>query len=170
MPKPAKPLENQNKHMTKAEQDARQQAENDVMPHRELNKEKPPKSLAGDNLGRRYWKSILGRMEDLAILDKLDAETLAVFCSMLSRRDAMNKLCVKLIHEAEKKDLNIDMRLELMERADGLSAKLQTHEKTLLSYAKELGLTPTGRVALARKRAAAAGAPPDPEGDLFGDD
>ena len=168
MPKPAKPLENIDKHLTAEEIAARERAEAEVLPSRSLDPEKPPRSLSGDNPARRYWRAILNKMRGFAILDELDADTLAVYCSMLSRRDAMNALCVKLVVEAGDKKLDSDARLALMDRADGLSSRLQTHEKTLLSYAKELGLTPTGRVQLARKRAAAA-ENPEPADDLFGD-
>ena len=40
----------------------------------------------------------------------------------------------------------------------------------ILQYAEKLGLTPSGRVRLAQKRAqAAAGARADPDSDLYGD-
>jgi hypothetical protein len=48
-----------------------------------------------------------------------------------------------------------------------VTAKLQTLERNLLTYADKLGLTPTGRVRLAQKRAEAATF--DPDGDLYGD-
>lgn len=168
MAKRAKALENIEKHLTKAELAAREAAEAEVLPARGLDPERPPKSLRGDNVARRYWRGVLNKMAGFAILDELDAETLAVYCSMLSRRDAMNALCVGLIAEAGARDLDTEERLALMDRADGLSSRIQTHEKTLLSYAKELGLTPAGRVQLARKRAAEA-ANPQPADDLFGD-
>ena len=50
---------------------------------------------------------------------------------------------------------------------DTLTGKLQALERNLLQYAEKLGLTPTGRVRLAQKRAQAAA--PEPDGDLFGD-
>ena len=168
MPKQAKTLENMTKHLTKEETEARETAEVLMLPMRALDPDKPPRSLAGDAAAKRYWRQILAKMAGYAILDALDADALAVYCSMLSRRDAMNALCVKLVAEAGDRTLGNDERLELMDKADGLSSRLQTHEKTLLSYAKELGLTPTGRVHLARRRAAEA-ANPEPADDLFGD-
>lgn len=168
MATPAKTLEQMAKHMTKEEREARAAAEGEVLPARPLDPERPPKSLRGDNAARRYWRSILNKQEGLAILDALDAETLAVYCSMLSRRDAMNELCVKLVAEAGAKGLDNDARLELMDRTDGLASRLQTHEKTLLAYANALGLTSSARVQRARRRAAAAANPP-PIDDMFGD-
>lgn len=168
MATPAKSLEAMEKHLTKDEIAAREAAEAEVLPARPLDPEKPPKSLIGDNAARRYWRAILNKQEGLAILDELDAETLAVYCSMLSRRDAMNALCVKLVAEAGAKGLENEARLELMDRTDGLASRLQTHEKTLLAYANALGLTSSARVQRARRRAAAAANPPPPD-DMFGD-
>ena len=56
----------------------------------------------------------------------------------------------------------------MTDRLDGLIGKLQGHEKTLLSYADKLGMTPEARARLARKRAAQETAR-DPDDDLFGD-
>ena len=46
---------------------------------------------------------------------------------------------------------------------------MQSLERNILQYAEKLGLTPSGRVRLAQKRAAAAAENKDPDGDLFGD-
>ena len=47
---------------------------------------------------------------------------------------------------------------------------MQSLERNILQYAEKLGLTPSGRVRLAQKRAqAAAGARADPDSDLYGD-
>lgn len=158
----------EDKHLTRGEIAARAAAEAEVLPTRPLDPEEPPRSLIGDNAARRYWRTILNKQAGLAILDELDAETLAVYCSMLSRRDAMNDLCVKLIAEAGAKDFSSDERLKLMDRTDDLSSRLQAHEKTLLSYANALGLTSSARIQRARRRAAAAANPPQPD-DMFGD-
>ena len=47
--------------------------------------------------------------------------------------------------------------------------KLQGQERSILQYADKLGLTPTGRVHLARKRAAQANGEVGDDDDLFGD-
>ena len=55
-------------------------------------------------------------------------------------------------------------------KLDAVSGKMQSLERNILQYAEKLGLTPSGRVRLAQKRAqTAAGARTDPDGDLFGD-
>lgn len=51
-------------------------------------------------------------------------------------------------------------------KLDALTGKLQALERNIIQYAEKLGLTPSGRVRLAQKRAAAASEQAD---DLFGD-
>ena len=106
-------------------------------------------------------------MEGLAILDDLDSEMLAIYCSALSRREALNALCRELMPAMEKTS-DAGNRLAMIEKLDGLMAKLQSHEKTLLSYADKLGMTPEARARLARKRATQE-TEKDPDADLFGD-
>lgn len=166
MPTSVKSADNLQKHLTKAEIEARERAEAEFMPDRGF-AEKPPASLNKDAAGKKYWTSILDRMDGLAILDDLDREVLAIYCGALSRRDDLQKLCRELMTQAGK-EKDPQAQLGLMEKLDGLMAKLQSHEKTLLTYADKLGMTPEARVRLARKRAAQA-AVEEPDGDLFGD-
>lgn len=165
MPANVKRSENLAKHLTKEELQARQAAEAEVLPDR-VAKLKMPRSLSKDPAAKRYWKSILERMEGLAILDDLDREMLAVYCSALSRRDSLHALCRALVVEMEGAGTTAQ-RLELTNKLDGLMTKLQAHEKILLSFADKLGMTPEARVRLARKRAERVEQAPDD--DLYGD-
>ena len=61
-----------------------------------------------------------------------------------------------------------DELIEAVSKLDTMTGKLQALERNLLQYAEKLGLTPSGRVRLAQKRAQAA-AEPEPDDDLFGD-
>lgn len=137
MPTVAKASENINKHLTKDEIAAREQAEAEVMPLRPELSMKPPRMLKGNKAAKRYWNSVLKRMEGYAILDVLDTDTLGIYCLQMARRDKLEDA--------------------LADAADPSAAakELQALEKLLLSYAEKLGLTPASRVALARKRAAA---------------
>lgn len=166
MPANVKHSDNLEKHLTKEELEARREAEAAYLPDRPA-KLKTPRSLSKDPAAKRYWKSILERMEGLAILDDLDGEMLVVYCAALSRRDSLNSLCRELMDQADK-EKDAEVRLNLVGKLDGVISKLQAHEKTLLSYADKLGMTPEARVRLARKRAAQAEAP-QPDDDLFGD-
>lgn len=147
-----KVLDNMTKHLTLAEAAARAEAEGELLTHVELSPDKPPALLKGDATARRYWAAILGRMDNVLLLDSLDTEVMAIYCAMLSRRDKLQK--ASRAKGIEPKD------------AAALSTELQKLEKSILSYAKDLGLTPAGRAQLARKRAAAVEV--DPDADLYG--
>lgn len=148
MPVKAKAGENLAKHLTKDEIAAREQAERETLPLRDLAM-KPPRMLKGNSAAKRYWNSVLERMEGYAILDVLDSDTLGIYCLQMARRDKLEK------DMADAED------------ASAAAKELQSLEKLLLSYAEKLGLTPASRVALARKRAAAVEA--EERDYLYGD-
>ncbi len=159
MPTPTKALDAMTKHLTNEEKQAIQEAEASVIPDRgEVNLVKP--SWLTQSRGGKYWDSILLRMEGTAILDDLDGEMLAIYCSMLSERDALQKD----LNRARKKDQKLDMDLIL-----ALSKQLNAKDAKIRDFANDLGCTPSGRIRLATKRAAQAAESTDPNGDLFGD-
>ena len=196
MPAAVKASENMSKHLTKAEREVREQAEAAVLPDRgRAAKLKKPAIVSSSKRANAYWNQILKQMEGLVLLDDLDSTVLAGYCSMLARRDQttlligqlMDRLGVQDSVEAgakrRKKDAAMSDRQwedsarsasamtpdELVEAAaklDALTGKLQALERNILQYAEKLGLTPSGRVRLAQKRAAAASEQAD---DLFGD-
>lgn len=198
MPAAVKNSENMSKHMTREELGRRQQAEAETIPKREKLKLKKPSLVREDGRANAYWNQILRRMEGLALLDDLDSEMLAGYCSMLSRRDQTTLLINHLMEQlgvssavsgkADKgKDpnqltdeefecsarnespvLSADELIEAVSKLDTLQGKLQALERNLLQYAEKLGLTPSGRVRLAQKRSQAA-AEAAPDDDLFGD-
>lgn len=156
MPTPVKSSENMTKHCTKAEMEARAEAEASTLPVRNAVRLAKPRWLTG--AGAKYWKSILDRMQDTSILDDLDSEMLAVYCAQLQERESLQKM----LSEARKPShgqVSQDSILALGKRIDAL-------DRSLLAYAEKLGCTPSGRVRLAQKRAAAA-AEDEPNGDLF---
>lgn len=168
MPAQAKTLDNMDKHLTEAERVARAAAEEGVMPKREKTELKVPTVVNQDARAKKYWDSILKRMDGLAILDDLDSEMLAGYVLMLSRRDRLAKINQELMAQAKaKKDL--EAMLEAVDKLDSLTGKLQALERNLMNYAEKLGLTPSGRVRLAQKRAQAAAEEADPDADLYGD-
>jgi P27 family predicted phage terminase small subunit len=197
MPSAAKPTENMSKHLTKKEREAREQAEEGVLPDRGREaKLKKPAIVSSNKRANAYWNQILKQMQGLALLDDLDATVFAGYCSMLARRDQtvlligqlMDRLGVQGAVEdgtkRRKKDTSLsdtewensamgtpimtpDELVEAAAKLDALTGKLQALERNILQYAEKLGLTPSGRVRLAQKRAQAAEAGPDD--DLFGD-
>lgn len=197
MPTAAKPAENMTKHLTKAEREAREQVEAAVLPDRGREaKLRKPAIVSGDKRANAYWNQILKQMEGLVLLDDLDSTVLAGYCSMLARRDRTTLLIGQLMDrlgvrgsveegaKRRKKDaalsdrewedsaksksvLTPDELVEAAAKLDALTGKLQALERNILQYAEKLGLTPSGRVRLAQKRAQAAAEEPD--ADLFGD-
>ena len=197
MPAAGKASENMSKHLTKAEREVREQAEAAVLPDRgRAAKLKKPAIVSSSKRANAYWNQILKQMEGLALLDDLDATVLAGYCSMLARRDQTTLLIGQLMDRLgvqgavedgtrrRRKDaalsdqewedsakaapvLTPDALVEAAAKLDALTGKLQALERNILQYAEKLGLTPSGRVRLAQKRAQAAAEEPD--GDLFGD-
>lgn len=168
MPSQAKTLDNMDKHLTEAERVARAAAEEGVMPKREQTTLKAPTIVNKDAKAKTYWTEILKRMDGLAILDDLDSEMLAGYVLMLSRRDRLAAVSIGLMAQAAKAK-DPEAMLEVIEKLDSLTGKLQALERNLMNYAEKLGLTPSGRVRLAQKRARAAAEETDPDADLFGD-
>ena len=157
-----KTLENQGKHLTQSERQARTDAENSVTRKSPV-RLKPPKAFPKP--ARKYWNSILKRLEDVELLDDLDQEMLAVYCQMLVRRDALNSLCEELLADAVEADSD-KSSTESTDKLESLLTKISTLERSIMSYADKLGFTPQSRARLAQKRAAAE---LDPDSDFFGD-
>lgn len=169
MAKQAKTLDAMSKNLTKAERAARAEAEAAVIPDRPRVTLKAPAYVRDDKVAAKYWRSILKRMEGVSLLDDLDTEILAVYCSMLSRRDATQAVYARLLQKSESAELDSKTMVAALDKMDGLLVKLQGQERSILQYADKLGLTPSGRVALARKRAAKVGSEAGADDDLFGD-
>lgn len=161
-----KTLENQTKHLTKAEAAARAEAEASVLPDRgrEADLSKPVKGVAGS--AATYWRAIVKRLEGVALLDDLDREALGIYCQMLARRDRLNRLCERLLTASVRDDKD-SLTTEATDKLDSLTAKLATLERNIMTYADKLGFTPQSRVRLAQQRAAAAA--DDSDAGFFGD-
>lgn len=173
MPARPKTTENMTKNLTRAEREAGEAAEAATLPDRPSVNLNPPGYIKTDKAAFRYWSDILDRMDGISILDDLDTEILAVYCSMLTRRDSAHKLLKSVLKETNKGikegKLEAEDRIALLARIDALMAKIQGQERTILQYADKLGLTPSGRVSLARKRAQKAAGEAGDTDDLFGD-
>ncbi len=197
MPSAAKPTENMSKHLTKKEREVRKRAEKGVLPDRGRDAElKKPAIVRSNKRANAYWNQLLKQMDGLALLDDLDATVFGGYCSMLARRDQTTLLIGQLMNRLgvlgsvedgarrRKKDTALsdqewedsaksksvmtpDELVEAAGKLDALTGKLQSLERNILQYAEKLGLTPSGRVRLAQKRAQTAAE--DPDRDLFGD-
>ena len=145
MPTPPKAVDNMTKNLTAEERALREQAERGVIPDRgrEVKLEKPA-IMAKNAAAGRYWKKVLERMRGLVML--------------LSQ-------VFKQLKEAADDPETV---AEAVSKLDTVNGKMQSLERNILQYAEKLGLTPSGRIRLAQKRAEQA-AVKDPDGDLFGD-
>lgn len=171
MSTPPKALEHMSKNLTAAERQLRQQAEEGVIPDRgrESSMEKPA-IMTKNAAASRYWRKVLERMEGLAILDDLDSDALGVYCVMMARYETQGKVLSQVIRQLKDAGGDPEAVADAVSKLDAVSGKMQSLERNILQYAEKLGLTPSGRVRLAQKRAqAAAEARTDPDGDLFGD-
>lgn len=170
MPTPAKALDNMTKNLTDEERQLREQAEAGVMPDRgrESKLEKPAIMTKNPAAGR-YWRKVLERMDGLVILDDLDSDALGVYCVMMARYETQCRLLAQAAKALKSAEDDPEAVEAAAARLDSVSGKMQSLERNILQYAEKLGLTPSGRVRLAQKRAAAAAENKDPDGDLFGD-
>lgn len=170
MPTPAKALDNMSKNLTDEERRLREQAEAGVMPDRgrESKLEKPAIMTKNPAAGR-YWRKVLERMDGLVILDDLDSDALGVYCVMMARYETQCRLLAQAAKALKSAKDDTEAVEAAAARLDAVSGKMQSLERNILQYAEKLGLTPSGRVRLAQKRAAAAAENKDPDGDLFGD-
>ena len=170
MPTPAKALDNMRKNLTEEGRQLREQAEAGVMPDRgrESKLEKPAIMTKNPAAGR-YWRKVLERMDGLVILDDLDSDALGVYCVMMARYETQCRLLTQAAKALKSAKDDPEAVEAAAARLDAVSGKMQSLERNILQYAEKLGLTPSGRVRLAQKRAAAAAENKDPDGDLFGD-
>ena len=171
MPTAPKALDNMSKNLTQEERQLREQAEEGVIPDRgrESRMEKPA-IMTKNTAAGRYWKNVLERMDGLVILDDLDSDALGVYCVMMARYEYQCKVLAQVTKALKSAKDDLEAVADAVAKLDAVSGKMQSLERNILQYAEKLGLTPSGRVRLAQKRAqAAAEARADPDGDLFGD-
>lgn len=176
MPTPSKTAQNMTRHMTRAEREQRENAERATMPTRGKPK-RTPALIAADRAARLYWDRIWAQMEELQILDTLDASALAGLCSMLAMRDRLAELTPQMLETitvlkrqcSPSTEIGRESLVQLgdvLKHTTALSDKRLKLDAQILSYADKLGLTPSGRSRLAVHRAAEEA--PDEDDDLFG--
>lgn len=170
MPTPPKPVGNMTKNLTEEVRALRAQAEEGILPAREREpKLEKPAIMTHNAAAGRYWRKVIARMEGLSILDDLDSDALGVYCMMLARYEQQCRLLSAAVKDLKTAGGDPEAVADAAAKLDALSAKMQSVERNILQYAEKLGLTPSGRVRLAQKRAQAAADARDSDGDLFGD-
>ena len=156
MPTPVSRTENMTRHMTNEEREARLEAEQSIR-RDEVTLTCP--AFVSDAAAKKFWAQTVERMEG--------SEVLGLYCVQLSRRNELERLrksAVRAYHKAVKAgDENAS---DFLDQAASLAKTIATLERQILQYADKLGLTPSGRFRIARRRAENQIA--DPDEDLFG--
>jgi phage terminase small subunit len=164
MPEQTKSIENIRGHLTRAQRAVRKQAE--AAGSRDKVTLVMPAAVRDDMKATAYWRNTINRMRGISLLDNMDTDTLGVYCQQMSRRDMLNTVYRQMTALAIAATDPL-LQAELTAEAVKLLPKLDAVERLSLSYAEKLGLTPSGRVRLAKKKAEER--PVDPNADLFGD-
>lgn len=149
MPAPVRLL-NSKRHNTNEEKAAREQEERKVQPEKLYRKK--PECVLADELASRYWDKTLKALKSVALIESPDVDVLGTYCLALSRRDMLNEI--------------IDGTPPGSECWLKLLGRLESTERNILAYARQLGLTPESRARLAVKRANKQ--PKDENEDLYG--
>jgi phage terminase small subunit len=167
MATPVKDVGNTRKHLTNTERAAREAAQQQ-MERRFVRLVAPPAVIA-DTVAYKHWQDTIARMKGITLLDNVDIDMLSVYCLGLSRlaqlradaTDAKGKSEHVLKRTLEKflageysdEDYPAKViRACITNEADVIKL-IQAQERIVLAYAEKLGLTPAGRVRLAKKRA-----------------
>jgi len=138
MPTPLKTSENIRKHLTNAERAARQHAEG------ELQRAKRPQLRCPkwlDDDARKIFEETKHRLKGLQLLDNADVEMLGIYCDAVAKYRAASKMLTSL----DEKGLPLAGE-------DDIKA-CQSWARLIASYAEKMGLTPTARARLAKRKA-----------------
>ena len=117
------------KHWTRAEKEARKKAAEG------LKRAKPRGLYAPSELSKgakEVWKRVLASTKGVELLDNMDTEILALYCENVSKAKKLIKL----------------------DKLDSDQVKeFQAYSRIAISYADKLGLTPSARARLVKKKA-----------------
>ncbi len=152
MPTPHKRLENQRKHLTKAERAARGAAEQELERAGRTYLRMP--AWLSDE-ARAVWVDVRRKLRTVKLLDNLDAEMLGIYCDAVAQYRAMSKT-LRVVDENG-----------LPKATDEQVKQMQAWARIVSAYAEKLGLSPAARARLARKKAEEA--PADDMEQLLGE-
>lgn len=130
MPTPPKSLPNIRKHLTTAERESRQAAEQKLLRIKRVYLRTP--SWLGPE-ARKIFRSTIEKFRGLEMLDNLDTEMLALYSDAVAKYQGFSK---NLIGE----DLH-------------RNTSAQAWARVALSFAEKLGITPASRARLAKRKA-----------------
>jgi phage terminase small subunit len=130
MPTPLKTTGNIRKHLSKAERQARQAAEGNQRGPKRVTL-KAPEWLSEE--ARKIFDHTKRRLHGVDILDSVDADLLALYSGALAR------------YQALASSMNDQVGVKMITAA-------QAWSRLALGYGEKLGITPTGRARLAKKK------------------
>jgi len=151
MPKNVVATANSCKHLTTDQKKARETAEQELQ--REKVRMEMPLFVKNDKRAVFYWDKAVRLMKDITLHDNLDTDMLAAYCVISSRWERLQEL--------------INEQLDEKKFDDRIFARVEAAEKNRLAYAEKLGLTPTSRLRMAKKRAEKK--PTGVNDDLYGE-
>lgn len=141
------------KHWTK------EQVEKRAAAAQKLQRKKPAKPRVPmwlDDEARQVWKKTMKDMAGFEILDKVDEESLAIYCDAVARyREAAMKI---------REEGYTTTNAQGGESVSPYVRASQSYARIMMQYADKLGLTPNSRARLAKK---IADENTDPNADLF---
>jgi P27 family predicted phage terminase small subunit len=140
MPTPLKHSENMKKHLTKAELEARQQAESGLQREKRVYL-KAPKWLSEE--AREIFNQTKKRLKGLDLLEPVDIDLLANYADAMARYQEG----VKRLDPAD------DLKEPLLITDTRLINAIQAWSRIALAYAEKLGFSQNARARLARRRA-----------------
>lgn len=128
------------KHWTKEEVDRRTAAA------QKLQRKAPIRFVVPiwlDDEARKVWKKTLKDLSGMDILDKVDEESLAIYCDAVVRyRDTTLKI---------REHGYVTENAQGTESVSPYVKAAQSYARIMMQYADKLGLTPNGRARLAKK-------------------
>lgn len=125
------------KHLTKAEKTARESTQSAQRRNSRVTL-RMPDWLSPEAV--EVWKNLKRKLKDIDLLDNTDADLLAVYCDAYAHYQAASAVLVKA------------RTVKSMLTKDDITA-CQSWARLLSSLGEKLGLTPTGKARLARKKA-----------------
>lgn len=143
MPTPIKNSSNMRKHLTNSEKESRSGAEAG-MTRRTRVTLKMPRWLSAEAQG--IWKDIRKKVRGLELLDNLDTEMLGIYCDLNAKYRAASQMLSQgsqFVGE-DGKPLII---------TDEMIKQTQAWARVIVMYAEKLGISPTARARLAKRRA-----------------
>jgi len=138
MPTPPKTYVNIKKHLTNSERAARLNAEG------ELKRIKRPQLRCPkwlDQDARKIFEETKKRLKGLQLLDNADVEMLGIYCDAVAKYRAASQMLARL----DEKELPLAGEDEIK--------SCQSWARLIASYAEKMGLTPTARARLAKRKA-----------------